>query len=220
MDPRRITVIHATEASMAPVADAFDRNWSGAELTQILDDGLSRDRQRQPRLTDNLRRRIHDLAAYAVDCGAEAILFACSAFGEAIDAAARQIPIPVLKPNEAMFRAALDCGDELVLLVTFEPAGPAMAAEFGELAGREQPSARLTTVYVPGALDALRRGDETTHNSLIADAAGQVSGADAVMLGQFSMACANADCGRATSVPVFTSPDAAVGQLRGLFHGD
>lgn len=220
MGHRRITVIHATEASMAPVADAFTRKWSGAELTQILDDGLSRDRQRQPNLTDDLRRRIHDLAAYAADCGAEAVLFACSAFGEAIDAAARQVPIPVLKPNEAMFRAALDCGDELVLLVTFEPAGPAMAAEFRELADREQPSARLTVVHVADALDALRRRDEATHNSLIADAAGQASGADAVMLGQFSMACANADCSSAISVPVFTSPDAAVEQLRGLFHRD
>ena len=220
MGHRRITVIHATEASMAPVADAFDRNWSDAELTQILDDGLSRDRQRQPNLTADLRRRIHKLAAYAADCGAEAVLFACSAFGEAIDAAARQVSIPVLKPNEAMFRAALDCGDELVLLVTFEPAGPAMAAEFRELADRAQPSARLTVVHVADALDALRRRDEAKHNSLIAEVAGQVSDADAVMLGQFSMACANAACGSATGIPVFTSPDAAVEQLRALFHKD
>ena len=205
---------------MAPVADAFDRNWSAAELTHILDDGLSRDRQRQPQLTDDLRRRIHRLAAYAADCGAEAVLFACSAFGDAIEAAARRLAIPVLKPNDAMFRAALDCGDELALLVTFEPAGPAMAAEFAELANRARPSARLTSVYVPGALDALRRGDETKHNSLIAAAAGRASGADAIMLGQFSMACANADCESATSVPVFTSPDAAVGQLRSLLHGN
>ena len=220
MGHRRITVIHATEASMAPVADAFDRKWSGAELTQILDDGLSRDRQRQPQLTDDLHRRIHSLAAYAADCGAEAVLFACSAFGDAIEAAAERLAIPVLKPNEAMFRAALDCGNALTLLVTFEPAGAAMASEFGELADRAQPSARLTAVYVPGALDALRRGDEMMHNSLIAAAAGRVSGADAIMLGQFSMACAFADCECATSTPVFTSPDAAVGQLRSLLHGD
>ena len=205
---------------MAPVADAFDRSWSEAELTHILDDGLARERQRQPHLTDDLRRRIHRLAAHAADCGAEAVLFACSAFGEAIEAAARQMAIPVLKPNDAMFRAALDCGDELALLVTFEPAGPAMAAEFGELADRTQPSARLTTVYVPGALDALRRGDESKHNSLIAAAAGRVSGADAIMLGQFSMACANADCESTAGVPVFTSPDTAVGQLRSLLHGN
>ncbi|MCY4256298.1 MAG: aspartate/glutamate racemase family protein [Gammaproteobacteria bacterium] len=219
MAPRRITVIHATEASMAPVADAFEQNWSGAELTHILDDGLSRDRQRQPQLTNGLRRRIHRLAAYAADCGAEAILFACSAFGGAIEEAAGKLAIPVLKPNEAMFRAALDCGDKLALLVTFEPAGPAMAAEFGELANRARPSARLTTIYVPGALDALRRNDKTKHNSLIATAAGQASGADAVMLGQFSMACAGANCESATSAPVFTSPNAAAEQLRVLFEG-
>ena len=220
MDPQRIAVIHATAASMAPVADAFDRNWSSAELTHILDDGLSRDRQRQPLLTDDLHRRIHELATYAANCGAEAILFACSAFGDAIEAAAGRLPIPVLKPNEAMFRAALDCGSELTLLVTFEPAGPAMSAEFQELANRAQPSARLTAVYVPGALEALQRGDQATHNALIAAAAGKVSGADAIMLGQFSMACAKADCGSATSIPVFASPDSAVGRLRKLVQRD
>ena len=218
MDRTRIAVIHATHASTTPVADAFARGWSDAEVTNILDDGLSRDRQRQRHLTDSLRKRIQSLATYAYDCGADAVLFACSAFGEAIDEAARQIPIPILKPNEAMFRAAIAYGDDLALLVTFEPAGPAMAAEFEELGELKNHSVQLTTVYVPDALDALHRGDSATHDSLIASAAGEVSGASAILLGQFSMASAAVACAQATGTPVLTSPDAAVRQLRALLH--
>ena len=218
MDRTRIAVIHATHASTTPVADAFAREWSDAEVTNILDDGLSRDRQRQPHLTDGLRKRIQGLATYAYDSGVDAVLFACSSFGEAIDAVARQVPIPILKPNEAMFRAAIAYGDDLALLVTYEPAGPAMAAEFEELGELKNHSARLTTVYVPDALDALHRGDLATHDSLIASAAGEVSDASAILLGQFSMASAVVACARATGTPILSSPDAAVRQLRALLH--
>ncbi len=183
-----------------------------------MDDGLSRDRRRQPHLTDDLCDRIQGLANYACDSGADAVLFACSAFGEAIERAARQIAIPILKPNEAMFRAAIAYGNDLALLVTFEPAGPAMAAEFEELCEQEVHSARLTTVYVPGAQDAWHRGDLSTHDALIASAAGDVGGASAILLGQFSMASAVEACAQITDTPVLSSPDAAVKHLRSLLQ--
>jgi maleate cis-trans isomerase len=47
------------------------------------------------------------LAQYAKTCGADGILFTCSAFGPAIDEVKRTIGLPTLKPNEAMFSDAL-----------------------------------------------------------------------------------------------------------------
>lgn len=214
--PSKIAVIHATQVSISTVTRAFAQNWSDAKVVNILDEGLSLDRSRKGNLTKNLRDRIIRLAAYAHDCGAEAILFACSAFGSAIDEAARQLPIPVLKPNDAMFRAALAHGDDLVLLVTFEPAGPAMTEEFHELVAKShQTTARLKSVYVPGALDALQKEDATTHDNLIAAAAADHSDVSAIMLGQFSMSSAAQACAATTDTPVFTSPDSAIELLRG-----
>ena len=199
---------------MAPIADAFAQGWPDADVVNILDDGLSRDRRRQPTLSADLRRRIIDLAQYAHNCGADAILFACSAFGSAIDEAAAQLPVPVLRPNDAMFQAALSHGNSPVLLVTFEPAGPAMVEEFEELVAKKNSVARLSCINVADALTALENGDSSQHDALIAKAASNASDASAVLLGQFSMATAAKACVAATDTPVFTSPDAAVAQLR------
>src|SRR5690348_16674664 len=99
----RIALIHAVTVAMAPVHEAFRRLWPEAECVDILDTSLSRDRERDGRLTDKMIGRFLTLARYAEDTGADGILFTCSAFGEAIERAAEAAGVPVLKPNEAMF---------------------------------------------------------------------------------------------------------------------
>lgn len=56
-----------------------------------------------------MAERIASLAQYARRCGAQGILYTCSAFGDAIERVQRAESIPVLKPNEAM--SALKAGN-------------------------------------------------------------------------------------------------------------
>ena len=109
--PTRIALIHAVTVAMDPVQDTFRRLWPEAICTNLLDDALSPDLERDGVLTAAMTARIGTLADYATGTGADGILFTCSAFGAAIEQAAARLPIPVLKPNEAMFDAALDAGD-------------------------------------------------------------------------------------------------------------
>lgn len=63
---------------------------------------------------------------------------------------------------------------------------------------------------------ALRRGDGETHDRLLAERAGALAHCDAVLLAHFSTSRAAAAVRGAVRVPVLTSPQAAVAQLRRL----
>jgi len=213
---RRIALIHAVAVAMEPIHAAFKREWPEAILFNVLDDSLSGDRAAAKEMSAALADRMVALARYGRTAGADAILFTCSAFGPAIERAAAELPIPVLKPNEAMFEAALGYGQRIGMLATFQPAVATMEDEFRQDAQRLGSPATLTTRVANGAMEALRAGDQQTHDRLIAQQAGDLGDVDAVMLAQFSMAGAQAAVQAICRQPVLSSPAAAVAKLRKL----
>jgi Asp/Glu/hydantoin racemase len=212
----RIALIHAVTVAMAPVHDAFRQLWPEAECVDILDTSLSRDRERDGELTKAMVGRFLLLAQYAEDNGAAGILFTCSAFGEAIEAAAEEAHVPVLKPNEAMFEAALAAGKRLGMLATFEPSVAGMEAEFRDIAAASGSKAALSSLCVPGAMKALQSGDAAEHDQLLAIAAPRFAEHDAVLLAHFSTSRAAAAVRAAVRCPVLTAPGAAVTKLKGM----
>ena len=216
-DPRaaRIALIHATPVAMAPVQSAFAREWPDAEVTHLLDDSLSADLARAGTLDQTMIDRFHTLARYVRQHGADAILFKCSAFGLAIESVARNLaPMPVLKPNEAMFDEAIRIGGRVGLLGTFEPSMPSMAREFDAGIVAAGADANLKMVCVPEAMAALRAGDAVRHNTLVAQAAASLNDCTVIMLAQFSTAQALQETRRTVSVPILTSPASAVAHLK------
>ena len=214
----RIALIHATPVAIDPIADAFERDWPGCETVNLLDDSLSQDRARTADLTADMSRRILALGEYMQAVGADAILYTCSAFGQAIENTARTLPIPVLKPNEAMFELALAKGTRIGMIATFRASVASMEAEFAEEAGRRNPRATIRTVLVEDAMTCLRAGDAERHNRLVADAAAELADCDVLVLAQFSTSRAASAVRARTSQPVLTSPDAAVAKLKGLLQ--
>jgi Asp/Glu/hydantoin racemase len=212
----RIALIHAVTVAMAPVHEAFARLWPEVECTDLLDTALAVDRERDGELTAAMRRRIAVLADYAAGTGAAGILYTCSAFGEAIEAVAAASPLPVLKPNEAMFEAALAAGDRIGMLATFGPSVAGMEEEFRQLTAQRGAAARLETICVTGAMQALKAGDGATHDRLLAEAAPRLAHCDAVLLAHFSTARAEGAVRTALHCPVMTAPGAAVTRLKSL----
>jgi Asp/Glu/hydantoin racemase len=215
----RIALIHATPIAVDPVRHAFDTGWPEAEAVDIMDYSLSPDRAAVTDLNEALTDRIVALARYARSTGADGILFTCSAFGSAIEKAAGLLDIPVLKPNEAMFEGAMDQGANIAMIATFPPAQQTMEDEFADEARRRTDAARLTTFVVEPAIVALRKGDAATHNRLVAEKAAELNGFDALMLAHFSTSRAAEAVREKTSIPVLTSPDAAVAKIRRLVAG-
>lgn len=209
----RIALIHATVVSMDPTEKAFADLWPPADTFHLLDSSLSTDRAAAGTLTDDLSKRIIGMAEYAAARNVDGILYCCSAFGPAIEAAANASPVPVLKPNEAMFESALDIGGELVMLVTFKDSIASMEREFADMKAARGSDATLRSVLVEGAREAIDRGDAETHNRLIAEAGARVGDCSALLLAHFSMDRARAVVAEIVDVPVLSPPSESVAHL-------
>lgn len=216
---RRIVLLHATPVAMPPIQAAFAECWPEAETVNLLDDGLSIDRAREAELSERMIERFVAFGRYGHAMGADGILVTCSAFGPAIDRLIAALPVPVLKPNEAMFRAAIGQGRRVGMLATFGPSVGTMTDEFDEFVAplAERPS--LTTILVDDAIDLLKRGDVESHNRLVAARAPELAGHDAIMLAHFSTSRAAEAVRRVVGVPVLTAPHAAVQRMRTMVEG-
>ncbi|MGQ7844177.1 hypothetical protein ACUNV4_06860 [Granulosicoccus sp. 3-233] len=214
---RKVALIHATQVAIDPIHHAMRTLWPDCQAVNLLDDSLSADRAVQKgALSDSLTDRIVAIADYAAGLGSDGVLYTCSAFGSAIDKAASRLSIPVLKPNEAMFEQALDSGDRIAMLYTFEPARAGMEQEFREMVPSNRPHVSFSSHYVPGAMDALRSADPGTHNRLVATQAARLEDVDVIMLAHFSTTRAAEAVRQQTRIPVLTSPDCAINKLKDL----
>ena len=212
----RIVLIHATTVSIVPIGAAFEALWPEAETINLLDDSLSIDLNSGKVDYRKIEERILGLGKHGEQVGAAGILYTCSAFGQAIDKAKRQLPMPVLKPNEAMFEEAIRRRGKIGMIATFRPAIPSMEKEFYELAEEQNVTVQLDSILVEDAMTALSRGDLETHNQLIREASTVFSGYETVMLAQFSASQAVSEVEAELGCTVLTTPHSAVKKLQSL----
>ena len=213
-----IGVIHATRVAVSPIEAAFENHWPEAEVVQFMDESLMRDLDEIGHLTPEISERVESLADFAYRDDAAAILYSCSAFGPAIEAAQARLPVPVLKPNQAMLDEALALGGRIQILSTFRPSGPSIRRELEALAAQRKVDFTIEDSYVPGALDALQAGDPDTHDTLIAEAAADGPQVDVVLLAQFSMARAQDKVSRRLDARVLSSPVSAILALKRMMR--
>ena len=218
MTSPRIQLIHAVPAARDPIRAAFARLWPDALTVELTDDTLAADLEVAGALTDAFTDRMAGLIRRGTDTGADAVLFTCSAFGAAIEAARQNAPIPVLKPDEAMIEKALSLGSHIGGLATFQPTIDSLSLELAAAAKARGLKPEITLRHVPGALDALRDGRDDEHNGLIARAAADMTGVDVLMLAQYSMVRARDAIADVPGRPVLAAPDEAVMKLRGLLE--
>ncbi len=192
----------------------------------LLDDSLSQDLALAGQLDDTMIARFHTLAEYAKRCGADAILFTCSAFGPTIESVKQTIGLPTLNPNEAMFdealalcratRSAHGTAARMGLMTTFGPSAAPLVIELEAAACKLNMPLAIDNTCATGAMEALNAGDFDTHDRLIVDRAVSLEKCDVLMLGQFSMARAQGAVAAQLACPVLTSPQSAVQRLRTL----
>lgn len=212
----KIYLIHAAAVSIPPVVASFCENWPEAKVVNLLEDALMTDLAEDGKLTDAMIERFVHIGKYCVKASADAILFCCSAFGPAIEECRRQVSIPILKPNEAMYEQLVAKSGTVNLLATFPPSLPSMLVEIAAYAKDRGTNVTVESHLVDGALDALMNNQHDEHNRLIAEAAAGQMACDIIALAQFSMAPARAVAAKRTATPILTTPDSAVAKLKTL----
>jgi len=216
---KRIALIHATRASIAPVETAFAEVWPEARFWNLLDESLAQEIDAAGELTAALTKRFIGLGTYAKDTGVDGILFTCSAFGPAIEACARRFDIPALKPNEALLETAIDGGGTVGLLATHPPTLPNMTRQFEDLARQRGRDVTVRPMLADGAWAHLGNGDQAAHDAAVIKAAKALAECDAIALAQFSMAPLTATIQTAVPCPVLTSPHTAVAAMKARVEG-
>jgi Asp/Glu/hydantoin racemase len=212
----RIGLIHATPLAMAPINAALKAALPQAQPMNVLDDSLSADRAAPGGMQIDFAPRFRLLTDYCLGQRCDAIIYTCSAFGEAIEAVRAQAKVPMLKPNEAMIEEALAAARPIVVMATFAPSIPSIEVDFREALGAAGRMPELIGVHVPDAQRIYGEGDAATHDRLIVEAAVKNKGRGLLMLSQFSMARAAAAVEAATGQRPLTSPESAVRKLKGL----
>jgi Asp/Glu/hydantoin racemase len=215
--PPRIALIHAVATAIPPIQHAFKEGWPEARLSNLLDDDLVPAYTREGGLTPHITERICALALYAARTGADGILFTCSVFPQAEDLAKQLVRVPLLKPDEAMFAAALDAGSRIGVVATNPPAAPAATAQLRAAAEARGTAIQVLESVAVGAFAIGNSGDAATHDRMVVEAAERIAGqVDVLCLAQVSMALARAAVQAKAPVPVLTSPAAAVARLKSL----
>jgi Asp/Glu/hydantoin racemase len=207
--------------TVAPLVNEFARRCRDVlprvRTFHILDEPLlERIRRHQGgRPEDLMRLTTH--VELAMDIEANAVLVTCSTTSLLVESIRRDVAIPLVTIDEAMVAEAVLAGPRIGLVgtnhTTLEPSQTLIINEAAR-AGRH---VEITAVIVPGALAALLRGDEATHDRLVAAAiADATATSDVVVLAQASMARATALIAEQPHTPVLTSPDLALREVRRL----
>ena len=164
---------------------------------------------------ERLRNDMHTCAL----TGADAIVVSCSTLSPSVRLLRGEFNIPVVAVDDAMMQAAVAAGSHIGLLATatstVKPSTSALLAA-AEAAGKH---VELQVLCNKDAIAALNAGDRATHDKLVLEMADKLSGCDAIVLAQASMAHMEQAVAERTGLPTFTSPSRCVEQVRRILEG-
>ncbi|WP_345950705.1 aspartate/glutamate racemase family protein [Mucilaginibacter sp. PAMB04274] len=218
MKQKTLGLIH-TSATLIPVFQQLcQQHLPGVATFNIVDDSLVKNIIARGELTTSISKRVADYVSSAEDSGADYILVTCSSIGAAVEAAADNSKVPVLRVDQPMADEAVQMGKRIgviaTLSTTLEPTSD-LVKRRAAAAGKE---IELVPKLCEGAFDALMSGDAATHDAIVTDALRELSTrVDVILLAQASMArvvdgLSDAD----KQVPIVASPPNAIKYLASI----
>jgi len=189
MKAKTLGLIH-TSATLIPVFQQLCKeHLPGVNLFNIVDDSLVKNIISRGSLTPSISKRVADYVSSARDSGADYVLVTCSSIGAAVEAAAQNSAVPVLRVDQPMADKAVQMGKRIgviaTLATTLEPTSD-LVKRRASATGKE---IELVSKLCEGAFDALMSGDAAKHDEIVTKALRELSSqVDVILLAQASMA--------------------------------
>lgn len=184
----KIGLVHATMNSVQPSLNAFHTLYPEVELVNVMDESLIKELNKTNNITNDMVKRLIDIASKAEKAQVDAILFTCSSFSPYIPSIKSLFDVPVLSSDESMLKEAIEKGKKISVIATVEKAGPTTTKLLYDIADKFNKDIEVNTVVLTEAFRALEKGQTDTHDELIhQEIEKQLKISEAVVLAQYSM---------------------------------
>lgn len=211
-DSFTVAAVHATTASIPPLRSALATELPAATMWNIVDDRLAADADAAGgELTPELRDRMLRLVRHGADGGANAVVIACSMYGEVSAIAEKLIDTPVFSSDVDMMADILHAAPARVaVLASLRGAAADTSARLSAALGQAALPTEVVPVFCSGAADAAADGDISALVSALATGLAGMSGTfDMVCLAQYSLSPAADELASKTALPVQAPAKAA-----------
>lgn len=213
---RKVAFIHTSPAAIGPLMQFYGEAAPELEITNLLDDGLLRllaaGEQRRA------RQRLAEMIAASVETyGAELAMITCSSVSkEMAESLGGDFPIPILKIDYPLARAAVRAGRRVGVAATFRPTLAPTSRLLSEAAAEAGAEIEIVSEVAPEAYTALLSNDAATHDELLLAVVERLErqGVSAIVLAQVSMARVLPLLGERLRVPVLTSLHTSLDAIR------
>lgn len=217
----RVGVVHTFLYSVEDLKTMFRKYLPDVEMINIIDDSLLEEALANQGVTPAVINRMCDYYTNLAELGCKCILNQCSSVGEVADIAQKLIDVPVVKIDGPMAQRAAELGARVAVIATaistVEPSSR-LVEHYARLAGK---TVQVDRCYVDGAYACLlKTGDKQKHNDMVCEKVREAArDHDVIVLAQGSMYHLLPLLSD-VSVPVLTSLETGVEQIRGVIGLD
>ena len=204
----KIAVINATKVSIEPV-DQATKEYPDLEVFHFMDEGMSWLGKQEGRISGKNLSRMISLIHSAEELGVDGILLSCTIFSPFIDQLRICTDLPLVAADIWVFEKAAQKYQKIGAVVSFRPTMESVAWVIDRCRTLIRPDLDVEIRFAEGAFDAAAKGNETTHNQIIYEIAGQFQEKEAIILSQMSQIRA-LPLFTDYPIPVLTSPSVSL----------
>lgn len=215
---KKIAIIHTVKSVLDFFGDQLQASCSeDLEITNILDTFLSENPDELGFVSAVCKRKLFNDMLSALDNKPDVIVVSCSAMTETVRQLRPFFDIPLVAIDENMVMKAVESGKKIRILATALSSAITTKVTIEEEAREKQKDdIEIFATDNVQAFEALQKGDIAFHDELLKKQAQEIKGYDVIVLAQASMAHMRKAIEDITGIPVLTSPDLCIEEVKAL----